>query len=284
MNSYHPNLFIVGAPKAGTTFLHNKLFKHPDIYFSEIKELNYFSLPDLKDSYYRDYKTLTKSRYLNHYKKAEGFKYIVDGSVSYFSSIHAIKNIKNFNEDARIIISIRNPIERSFSHFQMDKRMGYAENDFDYYLRNKDTFHYHQYVENSLYFKYISLYINYFGRDKVHVVTLENLEEDLIKLFSDLNLNQDYLKRIDFKEKINMNKGASNFIGKFFLKNRGFATKLKLIIPEKLISIAKPMIYKSVEKSSLKPKSHKFLRKLLIDDIKNLERLLDKSLIDLWQV
>src|SRR3989304_3773838 len=38
-----PNLFIVGAPKAGTTALHYFLKQHPDIFMSQMKELRFFS-------------------------------------------------------------------------------------------------------------------------------------------------------------------------------------------------------------------------------------------------
>ena len=37
-----PNLFIVGAPKCGTTFLYHYLKKHSDIYFPEFKEPHFF--------------------------------------------------------------------------------------------------------------------------------------------------------------------------------------------------------------------------------------------------
>ena len=37
-----PNLFIVGAPKCGTTFLYTYLKKHPDIYFPNFKEPHFF--------------------------------------------------------------------------------------------------------------------------------------------------------------------------------------------------------------------------------------------------
>ena len=37
-----PNLFIVGAPKCGTTFLYHYLKKHPDIYFPDFKEPHFF--------------------------------------------------------------------------------------------------------------------------------------------------------------------------------------------------------------------------------------------------
>ena len=52
-----PNFFIVGEPKSGTTSVHFYLDKHPDVFMSEPKEINYFSYEDLKrqELYYRDF-------------------------------------------------------------------------------------------------------------------------------------------------------------------------------------------------------------------------------------
>ncbi|HIE15665.1 MAG TPA: hypothetical protein EYP69_01950, partial [Bacteroidales bacterium] len=58
MNRY-PNLFIVGAAKAGTTSLFFQLQKHPDIYFSPLKEPNFFSTDISIDNFSKRYKKRT---------------------------------------------------------------------------------------------------------------------------------------------------------------------------------------------------------------------------------
>ena len=42
-----PNLFIVGAPKAGTTFLYTALMDHPEVFFPKNKEPNHFASEEL---------------------------------------------------------------------------------------------------------------------------------------------------------------------------------------------------------------------------------------------
>jgi hypothetical protein len=128
MGSLKPNLFIVGAPKSGTTFLYELLEIRDDFFLPRVKELNYFSHQELLEvSYYRDYKVRSLSKYLGHFKGAnEHHGYLVDASVSYFISESAPIDIRNFNSDARIIIMLRDPIARAYSHYLMDKRMGYA--------------------------------------------------------------------------------------------------------------------------------------------------------------
>ena len=46
-----PNLYIIGAAKAGTTSIYQYLQQHPEVYMSPIKE-TYFFCPDLKKEYY----------------------------------------------------------------------------------------------------------------------------------------------------------------------------------------------------------------------------------------
>ena len=43
-----PNFFIVGAPKSGTTSLHEYLKEVPEIYMSPLKEPNFFSITNIK--------------------------------------------------------------------------------------------------------------------------------------------------------------------------------------------------------------------------------------------
>ena len=122
-----PNLFIVGAPKSGTSLIWSLLKDHNDIFFSKNpeKEINFFSYDELKsDSYYKSFKINSLERYLNCFKNANNQKYIVDGSVSYFAYPSVPNKIYKFNQDAKIVIIIRDPIERAASHYQMDVRMG----------------------------------------------------------------------------------------------------------------------------------------------------------------
>ena len=60
-----PNLFIVGAPKCGTTFLYHYLKKHSDIYFPEFKEPHFFGSDLVKNNKFRDasYRDIDRSNH-----------------------------------------------------------------------------------------------------------------------------------------------------------------------------------------------------------------------------
>ncbi|WP_145370072.1 sulfotransferase family protein [Maioricimonas rarisocia] len=103
-----PNLFIAGAPKTGTTALHAYLSEHPNVFMSPVKEPHFFC-DDLSD---RAREIRTRDAYLQLFREA-GPEHSVLGeaSVLYLASTTALRRIREFREDARIVVMVRNPIE-----------------------------------------------------------------------------------------------------------------------------------------------------------------------------
>lgn len=97
-----PNLFIVGAPKCGTTAWVEYLRTHPDIYISTRKEQCYFAhdLPNFR-------LTRTAEDYAELFRGSAGARYIGEASVMYLFSNAAARAIRDHNPDARILIFIR---------------------------------------------------------------------------------------------------------------------------------------------------------------------------------
>lgn len=104
-----PNLFIVGAPKCGTTALHFYLSQHPDVCMSEPKEPNYFgSLVEpfpKSDEQYLEY-------CFSHWQDEP-----VAGEATpwYLACPHAASRIYQFNPKAKIVIMLRNPVDMMHS-------------------------------------------------------------------------------------------------------------------------------------------------------------------------
>lgn len=123
-----PNLFIIGAPKCGTTALSQYLAEHPDIFFSQPKELHYFSQDiNYHNDHYNDI-----SDYLQAFQGATTEKIIAEGSVYYLLSTIAIENILSFNSDAKFIAMIRNPMAMAPSlHQQLYYNGDEYEEDFN---------------------------------------------------------------------------------------------------------------------------------------------------------
>lgn len=98
-----PNLFIVGAPKCGTTSLSNWLSGHSEVFFSPVKEPHYFNKKGLGAiKSLSDYEAL--------FKEAGAEKIVAEASTHYLFSKDAIPNIKKYQPEAKFIVCLRSPI------------------------------------------------------------------------------------------------------------------------------------------------------------------------------
>ena len=105
----HPNLFLVGHPRSGTGTWDGFLKQHPDV-FMGAKELHYFG----KDLCFND-PPRSLSNYLSYFNSAADHKYIGDSSTWYLASSDAAQEIYSFCPQAKIIISLRNPVSWLYS-------------------------------------------------------------------------------------------------------------------------------------------------------------------------
>lgn len=115
-----PNLFLVGAPKCGTTSLHEYLRRHPQIFFpfsddnyGRVKEPNHFC-PELEILE----KNAIKGRkdYHDLYRGSERARWRGNASTNYLFSETAPERIKRFCPDARILIMLRPPVDMMRSY------------------------------------------------------------------------------------------------------------------------------------------------------------------------
>ena len=106
-----PNFLIIGAQKAGTTWLARNLQKHPDI-FTAPREINFFVRPNAKQQ------NVVKD--LNWYEKffvdVDGQSAIGEKSPSYLSQPEAPQKISEILPSAKLIAVLRNPVVRAVSH------------------------------------------------------------------------------------------------------------------------------------------------------------------------
>ncbi len=121
-----PNLFIIGAPKTGTTALANNLAQHHDIFISEQKEPRYFDAHTFYD-YEEDYPIKNLENYLNLFDSKDANKslYKLDASVFNMYSEKSINDILKLSPNAKFIILLREPVEATLSMHK--QRLGYVD-------------------------------------------------------------------------------------------------------------------------------------------------------------
>lgn len=130
MNKNHPNTFILGAPKSGTTSLAAYIEEHPNVFISKPKEPFYWShdYPGLK----RRHEMNSLENYLALFEFAtEEHQIIGEGSTNYLRSEVAIEEILKFNPDAKFIAMLRNPVEVVHA-FHAEVLFSYIETESDF--------------------------------------------------------------------------------------------------------------------------------------------------------
>jgi hypothetical protein len=116
-----PDFLIIGAMKSGTTFLYNLLTLHPHVEPAATKELHYFdNLIDEEDTeWYR--RCFPTPRWKDGRMTITG-----EATPSYLSHPRAPEKIAEVIPQARLIVLLRNPVDRAYSDFQQSARKGEA--------------------------------------------------------------------------------------------------------------------------------------------------------------
>lgn len=178
-----PNLFIVGAPRCGTTTLWSHLKEHPEIFMSREKELYFFD----SDLWGRPEWAPTLEQYLANFSSAcDGQQIIGEATPSYLRSKRAPTEIKSFNPDARIIIMLRNPLDVMYSLHAQALRYGTEPiKSFELALEadkkreDRESLGYWRFTDFP---DQVKRYFNLFGRERVHIIIFDDLKKDLISV------------------------------------------------------------------------------------------------------
>lgn len=213
-----PNFFIVGAAKAGTTSFAEYLGQHPQVFMSPVKEPHYFSsdidsarIPQrIRPEEYFSVQPLQKRhalciRRLEQYEQlfasAGDAKAIGEASPSYLYSEVAPRRIAAEIDDPRVLIFIRNPILRAYSHFQMDVTFRVAATkdfleavELDWNAPRKGWGVSHLYVELGLYTSQLKRYMQWFPADRVKICLHDDYRQDarrtLLEILSFLGVEE----------------------------------------------------------------------------------------------
>ncbi|MCX7551330.1 sulfotransferase family protein [Xanthomarina sp. F2636L] len=290
------NLFIVGAAKSGTTSLYNYLSQHPEIFLPRVKEPNFYSNAESDNpaDYIIPKKGKTchkrmindKNVYFSLYEEARNQKILADASPSYLWDKDAAKNIYSDFPNTKIIILLRSPIHRAYSHYLMDLKYGHQlENNFkqailkDQFAEPKVWGKAHMYLDIGLYYEQVVRYLDVFDKKHVKIIIYEDFikstEQYLREIFDFLKIDNSLVNKIDFQKVHNPYVTHRGNISKGFLKYKSKLKVLKHLFPEFLKDyLNKEILYKEAEKPKLKPEDQLFLNNYYKEDIKNLQSLL----------
>ncbi len=193
-----PNFFIVGAPKCGTTSLHEYLQRHPDVFMPFYKEPHYFG-SDLEGSRFRQFRGQPE-RYLKLFRDARGEKRIGESSPWYLFSQLAAEEIHAYDPQAKIIIMLRNPVDMMYSMWSQFRYSGNEQIEtFEEALAAEPERRRGQRIRRAahcisgLYYRdmarfceQVPRYFELFGRDNVKVVIFDDFKTDTAAVYRDI--------------------------------------------------------------------------------------------------
>lgn len=156
-----PNFVICGAPKAGTTSLHEYLKQHPDVFLPEKKEIHFFNKRfDQGVPWYE-----------SHFAAAGTAAAVGETSPTYFTNERVPGRMAEIIPSARLMFILRNPVDLVHSLYRYQVSRGIDLEPFSALIRRPDN----RLVRVGFYLQHIDRFLNFFGRESVHCLITEAL-------------------------------------------------------------------------------------------------------------
>lgn len=132
-----PDFVILGAQRAGSTSLYRYLEQHPCVIPAVRKEIHFFDWNyDKGLAWYRAH---FPTRFARIARNIEGCSQVLTGEASpyYITHPHAAARMRRVLPNVRLMIILRNPIDRAYSQYQMNYRKGIETISFDEAIRKE---------------------------------------------------------------------------------------------------------------------------------------------------
>jgi hypothetical protein len=272
-----PNLFIVGAGRSGTTSLWSVLGSHPEICKSRLKEPHFFADWPLGKRVRRDV-----GEYLALFEEPDA-RYRVEASTTYLWQEASAQAIKTVSPDARIVISLRDPISRAYSAYLHHVRLAGEKRSFleaitsELVGRRSRLDHIVWCVLQGRYPLHLERFLSVFGRDRVHVLFFEELVADpapaLLDLYRFLDLEPAIL-RLPHENRYRPARGG---VGSLLLSRRG--RKLaRRVLPHRLRRAGEHVLAGPQPKPEMGEEARSILARIYEPERPALEALLRRPL------
>jgi hypothetical protein len=263
-----PNFLIVGAPRAGTTWMAKNLMEHPEVYMPRIKETHFFDLEyDKGIEYYKKY-----------FNKVSDEKAVGEGTPNYLFLKEIPALLHKYMPEAKLIFTLRNPVDRLYSRYWNAKAKyeSNAELSFEDKIKLKPLF-----IEEGFYYDHLVRYYELFPKENFLILLYEDIkiqpEEFMKKVYRFLQIDEHFNSPL-LRNKINSAASKKKLAKSELLWNvsRGLM-RLRIFKLAKYVEKINTIAYPRLEPET---------RKWLLEDVymeknKKLEELIGVNL-DSW--
>ena len=168
------NFFMVGGEKCGTTWFYFRLDKHPEVFLPSAKEIGYFNSLSSNHVVNRSYEEQSDETYLKNFDGFNREKICGEIMPMYLCDKDAPRRIHQFAPNSKILISLRNPVDRAYSHYWMAMGKEMEHRSFQEVFESEDA----RMILRGLYGQQVKQYHELFGKENVHVIFYEEFFKD----------------------------------------------------------------------------------------------------------
>lgn len=295
-----PNTLMIGVQKSGTTSLFDVLGEHPDIYAPfQVKDLPFFT----NDQFYQK----GAEFYDRVFDRWNGEAIIAgsDVNIAHFAASSA-ERIYRLRPQMKLIMTVRNPVDRAFSGYKYACQRGLEQCSFDQAIdeeltgKRKYATYYQQaqldYTRHGLYYQQIATFLRYFPRDQIYIAFFEDYKVDKQLFMKELLqfLNVDV--NLSFTPIHNQTKGGYRFrwLTEFLYKEKArnhtsvqgplemLPVALRMKVRRKAFRALANLNKKPAHFPPMSVRTRERLKDYFSEDIQQLQKIVDKDLEALW--
>ncbi len=291
-----PNFLIIGAAKSGTTALHEYLQQHPQVYMTPNKETNFFAFEgeviDFNgpgDNGVKNFSITDLETYQAEFEQVTNELALGEACPSYLYLPKAAPKIKKYIPNTRLIVILRNPVERAYAnflHLVRDNREPHS--DFISALKDETTriennweWFWH-YIQVGYYGSQLQRYYEMFSPSQIKVYLYEDFKTKPVALIQDicrfLEIDNTFVPDMSYRPNrsgVPRNRTIHSFVMKPNLLKDLFKPLLPNIFRQNIKNQVK---YNNLEKPPISQSARQYLIKLYREDIIQCQNLINRDL------
>ena len=171
-----PDFIGIGSPRCATTWLYKNLVTHPGVYFPPaLKEVHFFDEIG-RDGHFSERGRWNYERgiswYENLFNGASSAQIAGEITPTYLADEKAPELIAQHYPDVKLLLSVRNPIDRAYSHYRYMSKMVTLPESFELMLKDSQGF---KIKEAGQYYTHLQRFLKHFHRDQILIIFYEDV-------------------------------------------------------------------------------------------------------------
>ena len=272
-----PNFIYIGPDKAGSSWLHEILIDHPEVYFTPAKDLYFF------DRYY----DRGPQWYADQFADAQPHHKIV-GEVcqDYLFDPPTPGRMAEVLGPVQTMVSLRDPVERAWSSWLYARKHGVGPDDFLTALRTEPAL-----LEHGRYASGLERFLEHFKRESIHIAVFDDLAADpqaFLDATTDfLEIARMPLSQEQVKARLPAAAARSTKVASLVRRTADWAREhdaARVVGAVKRSPLVHKVLYREIDRTAVRPQADAvdFVRVALADEVDRLERDYDLDLKARW--